>query len=226
MIPLQSTGSATLSTGRSGRRSRTGCLTCRQRKKKCDEKHPTCGSCVKLKIDCSWSNDDTQRKPRLHRPQTFNHDFSIPSEISHYMTVFASPSMTIQQRLISHFISSCPIWISSIRASDAADFLRDLIPTALRNGMIMDCVLAIAAGDLGKIGVESAELECLSRQHYGVATAALSSAITSEIETNFSGDSQPLSGMPCAMAQETLKVFQANIPRRGYSDGRPSPLCS
>ncbi|KAF2741281.1 hypothetical protein EJ04DRAFT_1389 [Polyplosphaeria fusca] len=33
-------------------RSRTGCLTCRQRKLKCDEKKPTCGQCCKASREC------------------------------------------------------------------------------------------------------------------------------------------------------------------------------
>ncbi|EDU50088.1 C6 zinc finger domain containing protein [Pyrenophora tritici-repentis Pt-1C-BFP] len=33
-------------------RSRTGCLTCRQRKLKCDEKKPVCGQCTKASREC------------------------------------------------------------------------------------------------------------------------------------------------------------------------------
>ncbi|EGW34787.1 uncharacterized protein SPAPADRAFT_145253 [Spathaspora passalidarum NRRL Y-27907] len=37
-------------------RSRNGCLQCRKRKKKCDEKYPTCGSCKHRKVECHWRN--------------------------------------------------------------------------------------------------------------------------------------------------------------------------
>lgn len=33
-------------------RSRTGCLTCRQRKLKCDEQKPVCGQCTKANREC------------------------------------------------------------------------------------------------------------------------------------------------------------------------------
>lgn len=38
------------------RRSRTksGCLACRARRKKCDEQKPACRSCDRLQLDCSW----------------------------------------------------------------------------------------------------------------------------------------------------------------------------
>lgn len=36
-------------------RSKTGCLGCRKRKKKCDEVHPTCGSCMHRGESCEWA---------------------------------------------------------------------------------------------------------------------------------------------------------------------------
>lgn len=35
-------------------RSKTGCLSCRKRKKKCDEIHPICGPCQKKGTECVW----------------------------------------------------------------------------------------------------------------------------------------------------------------------------
>ncbi|KAF5863499.1 hypothetical protein ETB97_010000 [Aspergillus alliaceus] len=35
-------------------RVRTGCYTCRRRKKKCDEVRPSCGGCVRNKLSCEW----------------------------------------------------------------------------------------------------------------------------------------------------------------------------
>lgn len=36
------------------KRSRSGCFTCRVRRKKCSEVHPTCTACTQLGIDCHW----------------------------------------------------------------------------------------------------------------------------------------------------------------------------
>ncbi|KAH8669991.1 fungal-specific transcription factor domain-containing protein [Ilyonectria robusta] len=35
-------------------RSRTGCFTCRRRKKKCDERKPICSSCRQNSLECNW----------------------------------------------------------------------------------------------------------------------------------------------------------------------------
>lgn len=34
--------------------TRTGCLTCRRRKRKCDEAKPHCRACQRNKLDCLW----------------------------------------------------------------------------------------------------------------------------------------------------------------------------
>ncbi|KAL6399081.1 uncharacterized protein AUP68_17622 [Ilyonectria robusta] len=35
-------------------RSRTGCFTCRRRKKKCDERKPICSGCRQNSLECNW----------------------------------------------------------------------------------------------------------------------------------------------------------------------------
>ena len=45
--------------GRSGRRSRTGCIVCKQRRVRCDEARPVCGHCSRLQLEC-----DYQIRPR------------------------------------------------------------------------------------------------------------------------------------------------------------------
>ncbi|KAL0474762.1 transcriptional regulatory protein Pro-1 [Neurospora intermedia] len=52
------------------RRSRTGCYTCRLRRKKCDEGSPMCTACKHLGLCCEykrpmwWSNNDARRKQK------------------------------------------------------------------------------------------------------------------------------------------------------------------
>ncbi|KAI3111570.1 transcriptional regulator family: Fungal Specific TF [Penicillium roqueforti] len=61
--------------GRLHKRSRSGCFTCRLRRKKCDEKHPACSACVSLNVRCEyklpvwWANAE---KRRAHRERIKN----------------------------------------------------------------------------------------------------------------------------------------------------------
>ncbi|KAL4796107.1 fungal-specific transcription factor domain-containing protein [Aspergillus venezuelensis] len=57
------------------RRSRSGCFTCRLRRKKCDEERPTCQTCHKLGLRCdyktpSWWSTTEQRKRQNDRVKT------------------------------------------------------------------------------------------------------------------------------------------------------------
>lgn len=50
-------------------RQRRGCLTCRQRKKKCDQASPLCGHCLRLNLVCK------REPPReLHKPDVWGED--------------------------------------------------------------------------------------------------------------------------------------------------------
>lgn len=39
-------------------RTRNGCLTCRARKKRCDEQRPRCDGCSRLALECNWEDKE------------------------------------------------------------------------------------------------------------------------------------------------------------------------
>lgn len=50
------------------RRTRTGCLCCRLRKKKCDERQPKCGACERNFLICTWQSKKSEvEQPRGRR---------------------------------------------------------------------------------------------------------------------------------------------------------------
>lgn len=55
------------------RRSRGGCLTCRQRKKRCCEQKPACYECTRLNIKCEWPIPGRERKNR-NKVHELQHD--------------------------------------------------------------------------------------------------------------------------------------------------------
>lgn len=62
------------------RRVRTGCLTCRRRRRKCDETRPTCDNCKGKKLQCRWGynvtfiNAETGERDRLDEPEVVRED--------------------------------------------------------------------------------------------------------------------------------------------------------
>ncbi|KAK8079002.1 hypothetical protein PG994_002809 [Apiospora phragmitis] len=70
------------------RRTKTGCLTCRKRRIKCDEQHPVCKNCQKSKRDCMgydpiFKQQQQQQHPTSIQPAPNNHSIlpsaSVPS---------------------------------------------------------------------------------------------------------------------------------------------------
>ncbi|KFY01598.1 hypothetical protein O988_02668 [Pseudogymnoascus sp. VKM F-3808] len=71
-------------------RTKTGCISCRQRKKKCDEVRPRCGGCCHVLMECLWPTSQhlledgrrRMRSKRSPRPEsktsTSNEDKSSP----------------------------------------------------------------------------------------------------------------------------------------------------
>lgn len=55
------------------KRSRGGCLTCRQRKKRCCEQKPRCTECDRLDIRCEWPVPGRERKNR-NKQYELQHD--------------------------------------------------------------------------------------------------------------------------------------------------------
>lgn len=51
------------------KRSRNGCLTCRQRKKRCCETKPKCSECVRLNLNCRWPEPGNEHKNRSKHNQ-------------------------------------------------------------------------------------------------------------------------------------------------------------
>ncbi|PYH47703.1 acetyltransferase [Aspergillus saccharolyticus JOP 1030-1] len=50
-------------------RTKTGCMTCRRRKKKCDEQHPACNNCIRGGFLCEgYSSRSTWQKPSSAKP--------------------------------------------------------------------------------------------------------------------------------------------------------------
>ena len=66
--------------GRSNPRSRTGCFTCRKRKKRCDEDRPACSACIRLNLDCSYPEPGTERKNKK-RKHGENEEWNLEKDV-------------------------------------------------------------------------------------------------------------------------------------------------
>ncbi|GIC88406.1 Zn(II)2Cys6 transcription factor [Aspergillus udagawae] len=94
------------SKAKSFRRSRSGCYTCRLRRKKCDEERPACTACTKLGLKCDykppqwWVSAETRRmqkeriKDRIRQTKTMEKHGSLQEYMERIRALAQKPSAT------------------------------------------------------------------------------------------------------------------------------------
>lgn len=79
-----------------GLRAKTGCLTCRKRHKKCDERTPICWNCTISNRDCAYANGGAAARPAL--VVTTRNELSTAAVKSSTSTASASTTITTTTR--------------------------------------------------------------------------------------------------------------------------------
>lgn len=126
-----SCSSSTTSKRAFSRRSRTGCLTCRRRRIKCDEHRPFCHNCIKSHKICSgYAHVDAMIRSKILKAQSKagEHAFRVPapsysaSQLPGYMPPQYAPAN-------ESFVASQPLqW--SYPASSQAPGIPAMVPVA------------------------------------------------------------------------------------------------
>lgn len=164
-------------------RSRNGCLTCRRRKKKCDESRPSCAGCQRNHLECQWESSDSLLKPRrrYRRPSLAENSNSLPEEIQRRMNIFFVLTPDLVYRLLGHFLDDSPKWLSTRTGSRRTDYLKWLSPAISNSPLVLNCILAIASADLLKYDRGSREIRRVAVEYYGKAVSGLRTAINDEM---------------------------------------------
>ncbi|KAF2012292.1 hypothetical protein BU24DRAFT_353594 [Aaosphaeria arxii CBS 175.79] len=147
-------------------RSKTGCTTCRKRKKKCDETKPFCLSCQKNNIHCEgykpveiWKSGK-ERAAEARRGST-DVKFELPP-------LMEGVENDIDRLLLQHFVSRASCVLSLHEDQSTNPFTKILLPMALRHEGLMHSVLCLSASHLCSIN-KSQEYEDRMAHHRGQA---------------------------------------------------------
>ncbi|KAI8941966.1 hypothetical protein NX059_000076 [Plenodomus lindquistii] len=132
-------------------RSRQGCLTCRQRRKRCDNHQPQCNNCTRLNLSCAWqaprklvaasSSSQGSPSPELVvgplRPALDVWD-ALPSDA-------AAERKHLLQYFVEAFVPSVSV------ATTPTSFYTSLyMPWALQIDGMLDAILAITSAQLAR----------------------------------------------------------------------------
>lgn len=170
-------------------RTRAGCLTCRHRKKKCDEMHPSCTGCRRNHLICQWESSASLSKPRTRRRNSRLSEGMIPSKAREMVNVFAVLKPDITSLLLTHFLDASPRWLSTRNGPRRTEYVNWLYPAISKSTLVLNCVLTIAAADLLKYRRGDSELQHAAVQYYGQAVSSLQIGIQSEMTAASSSDS-------------------------------------
>ncbi|KAJ0103864.1 hypothetical protein J7T55_001234 [Diaporthe amygdali] len=95
-------------------------------------------------------------------------------------TVFTAATTPVVQALLSHFRDASPLWLTIGGTKRRAACQRLIMPVAARSRLVLNCVLALAAGDLSKYHLASSDMANLSCGFYGQALEGIRSVLDSE----------------------------------------------
>ncbi|KAL9121595.1 MAG: hypothetical protein Q9187_001847 [Circinaria calcarea] len=174
-VPAPSTTVSKIAKGR----SKTGCVTCRKRKKKCDEAKPSCLNCQKNAVVCEgypvkrfWEPGN-KRRPEEMRRYSFTFPRCLPFLVDGIET-------DIDRRFLDHFVFELS-GVLTIHDDDSNPFKDLLLPMATQHSGLMHSLMALSGSH---IIAKEPNPDFKNRQlyHYSIAISTLNATIRSAIE--------------------------------------------
>ncbi|KAF1945802.1 hypothetical protein EJ02DRAFT_337595 [Clathrospora elynae] len=151
-------------------RSKTGCTTCRKRKKKCDETKPFCLSCQKNNIHCEgykpvelWKSG--KERAAESRKRSIDTKFELPP-------LMEGVDNDLDRDLLQHFASRASAVLSLHGDKSSNPFTKILLPMALQHEGLMHSVLCLSASHMYSV-TPSQEYEDRQAFHRGKALQLL-----------------------------------------------------
>lgn len=157
-----------VSTRRSHKKSRLGCLTCKKRRQKCDELKPSCSRCRKTGFQCVYPRDTHSPQPKCEsKPSNLRvlprHGFDIVAFPSATTDTFTMQDM----RFFHHFLIKAKPYMP---VGNKAVWDREIPQLAEQNQFLMQCFLALGSSHLSRLVDEpNYEVYALSCRVKGLA---------------------------------------------------------
>ncbi|KAK5625303.1 hypothetical protein RRF57_001019 [Xylaria bambusicola] len=123
-------------------RSKTGCITCRRRKKKCDEAKPRCLNCEKNAVVCEGYHEKTLWKSGREKEEEDQRKQSIP-QIT-LQPIFEGVETPEDRIFFSHFINNLS-GVITVEGQHRNAFKDMLLQMALGHRGLMHSILSLAS---------------------------------------------------------------------------------
>lgn len=134
-------------------RSRTGCLTCRTRRKRCDNRQPQCINCTRLNLTCDWQAPrrlvTAASPPPASSPAPDNQVAAPLLPSLHIWDALPSDEVSERNHLLQYFVEA---FVPSVSvATTATSFYTSLyMPWAFQIDGMLNAILAITSAQLAR----------------------------------------------------------------------------
>ncbi|KAB8217745.1 fungal-specific transcription factor domain-containing protein [Aspergillus novoparasiticus] len=188
-------------------RTKTGCVYCRLRRKKCDERKPQCSSCTRLSLICTWPDPsefawrkrlgEQQCSQRTAPERTIDQQASpsSPSSVassrgsleqsegsSLIPSISTLPSLfpeseSMSVGLLQLYVEQTTGFILSVPEDFRDPFIYDVIPLAFEDTLVRNAVYCLGGIPLPQQN-QNHPLEIRRLHHYAYAVKQLKDALT------------------------------------------------
>ncbi|KAL5115350.1 hypothetical protein ACEQ8H_006726 [Pleosporales sp. CAS-2024a] len=159
-------------------RSRTGCLTCRTRRKRCDSQHPQCANCARLNLACEWQPQRKLRaEPSSASSSNLSEDMVSPetqitgplhSTLDYWDVLPGDLDAASEQKHILRYYIEAYIPSISVATSATNYYTCLYMPWAFQIQGMLDVILAISSAQLARRVIDedrSVHLKAVSKKH-------------------------------------------------------------
>ncbi|KAF2742833.1 putative Zn(II)2Cys6 transcription factor-like protein [Sporormia fimetaria CBS 119925] len=196
-------------------RSRQGCLTCRRRRKRCDQQEPKCGACVRLNLVCEWQ-EQRQIVKRTVEPSPREEDSTSPE--TEAAVTCPNPLRTAidpwenlphdgvaeAKHLLQYYIEA---FVPSISvATTRSSFYTALyIPMAAQSERMLNAILALSSAQLARRASDP-----VRAHHLREVSSRRQAKCLQFLRPRLAPNGMPLKGLPlrdlCEMVGVTLML--------------------
>ena len=122
-----------------GSKVKTGCLTCKSRRVKCDEKRPTCSQCQRRKIRCEGYQDPAVRRRPSGDPFIYVKFVSLPASSLSTLDAY-------EKRFFEFFVrQTAPELAGREDGFNSNRWLEIIVPRALSDTAVRHAAIAVGA---------------------------------------------------------------------------------
>ncbi|KAF5989485.1 transcriptional activator protein UGA3 [Fusarium bulbicola] len=182
-------------------RSKNGCLTCRTKRKKCDEVKPVCSSCTRTGQECVWPAQENTSQRAMPEDGSASEPLGVsgpsPDSVALQSKSRSSSPRTAptygnlaylndnSRPLYQQYLDITAEMLTRGPCLDGNPFIHYLLPLAATDTLVFDCILAIGGAHLTVNDTTSTiqrarALEVATRGHYATVLAGLQKLLSYE----------------------------------------------